>query len=371
MKSLLVLKSALISLIAVVLFMIVAPKTSQCQADVRFVNEFLNIGVGAKAHGMFGSVAATVDDISAAYWNPAGLARIESPAQINAMHASWFGGIANYDYLAFGKRFNDRKNSYGSMTLIRLGVDNIPNTLNLLDDDGTVNFNNVTEFSAADYAFLLSYGQDLGIEGLSIGGSAKVIYRNIGSFGNAFGFGFDLGIQYEIGNLSFGLMGRDITTTVNNWSFSLNEDEIRVFQREGNVVPVSSTEIALPKIVLAAAYKIDNGTRFTYLLETDLRLSSDGTKSGIFSGENIGIDPTAGFEIGYDRKVFFRAGIGNIQNIVNENADAAFEFTPNIGLGVDLGLVNIDYALTNIGSVSGALVSHVFSLKLDLHGDRL
>ncbi len=371
MKSLKVLKSALFSITAVLCAIFLTPTQGQTQADVRFVNEFLNIGVGAKAHGMFGSVSATVDDISAAYWNPAGLARIESPAQINAMHASWFGGIANYDYVAFGKRFNDSNNSYGSVTLIRLGVDNIPNTLNLLDDDGTVNFNNVTEFSAADYAFFLSYGQDLGIEGLSIGGSGKIIYRNIGSFGNAFGFGFDLGLQYKVGNFSFGLMGRDITTTINNWSFSLTEDEIRVFQREGNEVPVSSTEIALPKIVLGAAYKIDNGTRFTYLIEGDFRFSSDGTKSGVFSGENIGIDPTAGIEVGYDRKVFFRAGIGNFQNIINENADAAFEFTPNIGLGIDLGLVNIDYALTNIGSVSGVLVSHVFSLRLDLHGDRL
>lgn len=69
----------------------------------KFVNEFLNIGVGARAHGMFGSVVASVNDGTAAYWNTAGLTDIENPLQINAMHAKWFGGIANYDYVSVAK----------------------------------------------------------------------------------------------------------------------------------------------------------------------------------------------------------------------------------------------------------------------------
>ncbi|MBT8232993.1 MAG: hypothetical protein KJN84_10210, partial [Bacteroidia bacterium] len=72
------------------------------QSDVKFVNEFLNIGVGARAHGMFGSVTATTNDITSAYWNPAGLSQVNEEAQFSAMHASWFGGIANYDYLGYG-----------------------------------------------------------------------------------------------------------------------------------------------------------------------------------------------------------------------------------------------------------------------------
>jgi len=318
------------------LFCLLIGTKATAQADVRFVNEFLNIGVGAEAHGMFGSVAASVDDITAAYWNPAGLAKIEAPAQISAMHASWFGGIANYDYLSAGKRFSEQNNSFATLSLIRMGVDKIPNTFNLIGPDGSVNYDRVEEFSAADYAFLVSYGQDLGIDGLSIGGSAKVIFRSIGGFGSAFGFGFDAGLMYEQGNLKLGLMGRDITTTINNWSFNLSQEEQAVL-----------------------------------LVETDIRLSSDGTKSGVFSGESIGIDPSIGLQIGYDDLAYFRAGIGNFQNIVNEQANSKFEFQPNIGLGIILGNFRIDYALTNIGSVSGSLISHIFSLSLDLHSDRL
>ena len=77
--------------------------SAHTQIDVKFVNEFLNIGVGARAHGMFGSVAASTSDITAAYWNPAALTKVNKPIQASAMHASWFGGIANYDYLGIGK----------------------------------------------------------------------------------------------------------------------------------------------------------------------------------------------------------------------------------------------------------------------------
>ena len=338
------------------------------QADVKFVNEFLNIGVGARAHGMYGSVTATVDDITAGYWNPAGLARIESPVEASAMHASWFGGIANYDYVGVGKKFNDRSNSYGSMSLIRMGVDNIPNTLNLIEPDGSINYDEVLEFSAADYAFLMSYGQDIkGIDGLSIGGSAKIIYRKIGSFGSAFGFGADLGLMYKKGNLSIGIMGRDITTTVNNWSFSLTPEENIIFQQSGNVIPVSSTEVALPKLIVSGAYLFQQRrSPFSYLVEGDLRLSSDGTQSGVFSGKNIGIDPSFGLEVAYNKQVYVRMGIGNFQKTLNEAATSSFEFQPNVGLGLTLGRFSIDYALTNLASVSGSLVSHIFSVKLSL-----
>ena len=343
-------------------------------AQTRFVNEFLNIGVGARAHGMFGSVTASTEDVTAAYWNPAGLSHMDTEVSVAAMHASWFGGIANYDYVGFGKVFNSRNKSYGSASLIRLGVDNIPNTLNLIGTDGSINFDNVLEFSASDYALLLSYAQQVGgrRSGLTVGGTAKIIYRQIGSFGNARGFGFDLGAMYKEDRFQIGIMARDITTTVSTWSFSLTQEEQVVFERTNNDIPISSTEIALPKIIIGAAFKSDDDDRnpFSYLVEGNVRFSTDGTKAGLFSGDAIGIDPSFGVELGYNRQVYFRAGIGNIQRTLNETSsfDRSIEFQPNVGLGVVLGNLKIDYALTNIGSVSGVLVSHIFSLAINFEG---
>ncbi|MEJ7665627.1 MAG: hypothetical protein WKG07_41965 [Hymenobacter sp.] len=48
--------------------------------------------------------------------------------------------------------------------------------------------------------------------------SGKVIYRNVGSFANAYGFGIDAGVQYNHNGWRLGLMARDITTTFTAWS---------------------------------------------------------------------------------------------------------------------------------------------------------
>lgn len=344
------------------------------QGQTKFVNEFLNIGVGAEAHGRFGSVVATVDDVTAGYWNPAGLTQLEAPMQISAMHANWFGGIANYDYISIAKKFKGDKSAVGGLTVIRMGVDNIPNTLNLIGPDGTVNYDRIETFSASDYAVMFSYARNMNAKGnFSVGGNIKIINRTIGSFATAWGFGADLGAQWRGDLFSFGLSARDITTTFNAWSFDLSEEDKQVFQQTDNEIPVSSTEISLPRLIAGVAMHKKLNT-FSYLIEANLNISSNGTKAGVFSGRSFAIDPTFGFELGYADRVFVRGGIGNIQSVINptvtDEIERSLEFQPNIGMGLKLGRLKVDYALTNIGSVSGVLVSHIFSLTLNFNAKK-
>lgn len=333
----------------------------------KFVNEFLNIGVGARAHGMFGSVVANGEDLTSAYWNPAGLIGLENSLEINAMHANWFGGIAGYDYISIGKKFKE-KNAAAAVTLIRMGIDNIPNTLNLIGPDGNVDYNRIETFSTADYAFMISYAKAMDEEGkLSFGGNLKVIHRSIGSFGSAWGFGADIGAKYKVlKNITLGLMAKDITTTFNAWSFNLSEDEKSTFNETGNEIPVSSNEVTLPRLVLGIAYQTNIGSNFSLLAETDLTFSTYGREAALVSKNSLEIDPTLGIEIGYMNKAFLRFGMGNIQRRVNiENFDeSTIEIQPNVGLGLKLGRLTVDYALTNLGDRTDILVSHIFSVGI-------
>ncbi len=340
-------------------------------AQTKFVNEFLNIGVGARAHGMFHAQVATVDDVSAALWNPAGLSRIDAPLQVSAMHAEWFGGVANYDYLGLAKSIDKEKESYGAISIIRMGIDNIPYTLNLIGPDGSVNYDNVSDFSTADYAFFGSYGQKIG-EFIRVGGSAKVIYRSIGRFANAWGFGMDLGANYELPRFTFGLTARDITTTYNSWSFNLTDQEKLVFSQTGNSIPETSSELVLPRVILGAAFhnnKENYLSKYTYTIEMNLNINTDGRASGLIATNRFAIEPVIGGEFGYADLVFVRAGIGNMQRLVNDfNADTrSLSVTPALGLGLKLNRFRIDYALNNIGSSAGTgnLFSHIFSLSID------
>jgi hypothetical protein len=334
----------------------------------KYSNEFLSIGVGARAHGMAGAQTALVNDITAAYWNPAGLAGIEAPFQVAAMHAEWFVGVSQYDYLSFGKSLSREHKSYLAVSLIRLGIDNIPYTINLVNPDGTVNYDNVTEFSAADYALFGSYGRQLRNPAFSVGGSVKVVRRVIGTMGNSWGFGADLGAQYRRGNLMIGLQGRDLTTTFNAWSFNLTEREKEVYSQTGNEIPVSNTEITRPQFILGAAYRSRLGEKTTLTPALDMVFTTDGQRNVLVSSSAVNIDPRLGVEADYNGFVQLRAGVGNLQR-VKDDFDPNREvmtLQPNFGVGLRLGRVQLDYALTDIGNVSQVLYSHIFSVRLDL-----
>ena len=63
----------------------------------KYSTEFLSIGVGAAGLGLSGAQTAVVNDVTSAYWNPAGLSQLNKKYEIGLMHSSYFGGIANYE----------------------------------------------------------------------------------------------------------------------------------------------------------------------------------------------------------------------------------------------------------------------------------
>ncbi|HEU0137552.1 MAG TPA: PorV/PorQ family protein [Flavobacterium sp.] len=323
----------------------------------------MNIGVDAAALGMANAVTASSSDVNSGYWNPAGLIGLEDK-EVALMHASYFANIAQYDYAGFAMPIDDR--SAWGVSLIRFGVDDILNTTQLIDDQGNIDYNRISLFSTADYGVTFSYARKLPVPGFQYGVNAKVIRRVIGEFANSWGFGFDLGLQFEKNDWKFGLMVRDITTTYNVWS--IDEEAYATVQQaiEGqNQELPESTEITLPKAQLGMSKKFEFHNQMTLLAAGTLNMRFEQTND-IVSTEVVSIDPAIGFEAGYIDLVFIRAGVGNFQNIMQIDGTEKVGFQPNIGLGFRYKGIQIDYALTDIGDQSAALYSNIFSVKVDL-----
>lgn len=345
------------------LTLIISCCVSETWAQVRsYSNEFLSLGVGARALGMGNVQTAIADDVTAGFWNPAGLANIES-LQVGAMHAEWFAGIAKYDYLSTALPISGGDRAIG-LSAIRFAVDDIPNTLYLIEPDGSVNYDNISTFSAADYAFLLSYAQPLG--NFRVGGNVKIIHRRVGGFANAWGVGLDLGAQYDVSDrFSLGLTLKDVTTTLNRWSFNFTEEEKQILDLTNNVIPVNSTELTGQRAVLGAAYEVELSEKLGLLAELDLDITFDGKRNVLLKSDFASIDPHFGFEFNYNRTVFLRAGINNIQQFQDDITGEDFtSIQPNVGIGLRIKEVQIDYAFNGLNKVSDGVYSHVFSLIL-------
>lgn len=335
---------------------------ASAQTVRKYSNEFMNIGVDAAALGMANAVTAITSDVNAGYWNPAGLVKLEDK-QLSLMHASYFANIATYNYAGFAMPLDDR--SAVGFSAIRFGVDDILNTTQLIDQQGNIDYNRISLFSTADYGFTFSYARKLPLDGLNYGVNAKVIRRVIGKFASSWGFGLDVGVQFEKKDWRFGIMARDITTTYNIWT--IDEDEFATIQGavEGqNQEEPESTEITIPKLQIGAGRLFEFRGDYSLLASMNLNVRFAETNDIISTG-GFSIDPALGFEFGFIEMVFLRAGVGNFQNVLQLDGSESINFQPNMGVGFKYKGIQVDYALTDIGDQSVALYSNVFSVKVD------
>lgn len=344
---------------------ILAVAGSSAQTDApKYSNEFLAIGVGARALGMGSAYTSVVNDVTSGYWNPAGILGVQGDLQVGVMHSEYFAGIAKYDYIGLAKPIDS--NSTIGFTFVRFGIDNIPNTIELIDPSGNIDYDRITSFSTADHAFIVTYARKLAVPGLRLGGNAKVIYRRVGQFGQAWGFGLDGGLQYDRDRWRFSAVARDVTGTFNAWSYTLDQRTIDVFQQTNNEIPENSVEVTLPRLMLGVARQFDIGEKFDLIAAVDLESTFDGRRNTVLRTDAWSADPRVGLELGYAGIIYVRTGLSNFQYVTDLSDSRQLSLQPNIGLGLKIKSVALDYALTDIGDNSVALYSNVFSLKFDL-----
>jgi hypothetical protein len=76
-------------------------------------------------------------------------------------------------------------------------VDDIPNTIELVDAEGNVDYDRITTFSRPTM-LPAELRTQAGRAGPACGGNAKIIYRRVGDFAKAWGFGLDAAAQYDM-----------------------------------------------------------------------------------------------------------------------------------------------------------------------------
>jgi len=145
---------------------------------------FLKIGIGSRAISLGGAFVAESSDLSALYWNPAGLARLNSGA-VSLTHTEYLADI-DYNYAAVGIPLGAAGTVAASIILLDSGDMEVRTVAR---PEGTGEF-----FKAQDFALQLSYARAL-TTNFSIGTTVKYISESIWH-SKASGFAFDVGVLF-------------------------------------------------------------------------------------------------------------------------------------------------------------------------------
>jgi hypothetical protein len=336
------------------------------QRIAKYGADFLAGGVGARALGMGGASVAVAEGANAGYWNPAGLMGVAFP-EISYMHAERFSGIVSFDYGGVAWPLSDR--STLGVSFYRSGVNDIKNTLDAWDAERDAPRPNpedhITSFSAADYAFFIGYGRSVSDQ-LRFGVTGKIIRRTIGEFADAWGYSFDVAVQFRTGAWRLGANLQDVTTMLQSWS--VNDEALsNIRDVFGDELPQGGTELVLPVLRLGSGYEIEYSSG-RLLFAADVDVAFDGQQAQAMNIGDASFHPRLGAEYSYGDVVAVRAGISRLQHTRTDGWDV----TPSVGAGFRLRYVRVDYGFGDFaGLVSELGYSHRISLRLTIERESL
>lgn len=342
--SILLRRSFLLSFLAVLL--VFSGELRAQGSGNKYAGEFLAIGVGGRPLGMGGAYVSLVNDVTAGYWNPGALAFVNYP-QMSLMHDERFGNLVNYDYGAVAIPFGTSA-SIG-LSIIRLGVDNVPNTQNalvkglnntgyFLEPGDRLDYSKITFFNAADWAFFLTYAKHQS-EKLSYGVNLKVISRSL-DYGSAWGIGFDIGAVYSpMTNFRIGANLQDISTTLLAWN-------------------TGTKELITPTAKLGGSYDIEifKTGRITPAIDFDVRFENRQFASMAHVGP-VSMDAHAGLEYGFKDLFAVRLGYNDVKQVT-------------VGAGIKLPKLNIDYSFAKFDGNDQLGNTHRISVMFTLEDEK-
>ncbi len=319
MKKLLVLYISLISLWA---FM---PLAIAGQTKVgSTAAPFLNIAVGSRAISMGAAFVATANDVSALYYNPAGISRMQSNGAYFE-HSKWFADIS---YNWAGAVLN--LNNYGSVGL----------SVNYLDY-GEMEVTTFTEpdgtgemFTPYDLCFAVSYAYNL-TDGFSVGGSVKYINQKI-YHSTASAAAIDLGVLF----LS-DVYGLKIGASISNFGTDMKLDGKDLYiqydvssESKGNndeiLAKLNTDSYPLPLLFrVGIAMDVLNTDMHKFTFGVDALHPNDNSES-----INVGAEYTF-YNLLSLRGGYKNLFLENTEEGLTLGVGVSYEFSPGLGLSFD------------------------------------
>ena len=314
------------------------PSTARAQFDRSTAKvgttsgQFLKIGVGARAIGMGGAGTAVMGDLSSLYWNPAGLARLESTGEFIFNHANWLADIS-HDFAGAAVALGDFGTLGLSLTALSVPED-LVRTVQYPEGDGR-------RWDANSLAIGISYARSL-TDRFSIGFNAKFIREAIWSE-SAQGFAFDVGVLYisEIPGLTLGASMVNFGTPMrmDGRDLYFNNDPNGDVGSGPNNIPSEyrTTDFDLPlSFRLGLAWEVKPVDDFSVIVALDAAHPNDNTEY-----------VNTGLEVSFMKIAFARVGY---KSLFLRDSEQGLTW----GVGFHYGITNvarikIDYAFADYG----------------------
>jgi hypothetical protein len=292
--------------------------------------EFLTIPVGAKAIGMGGAFVASADDITAAFYNPGGLSRINEN-QFLVNYSEWLVG-SKHSWIGLGIKATDDDYVAISVDNLDYGEEEVT-TVDSPEGTGEM-------WNASDLACNLSYCRNL-TDRFSIGATVKYIQQKIWNE-SATSFAADIGLLYrtQLEGLNIGMsisnFGKDMKLEGKDLLRPIDVDESYNYNNSSITSNLSTDSWELPLIFsVGFAWKLN--------LTHELFLTA-ATDAVIPSNENTYLN--VGGELEWNNIFFARIGKNSL---FKEHAQEGL--TAGMGIKYEIsGLkLSVEYAYLDFG----------------------
>ena len=290
--------------------------------------QFLKIGVGGRATAMGDAFIAIANDVSALYWNPAGLTQF-SENQVMFAHNQWVVDI-NHDFIG-GVYHLDDENTFG-VSLTSLSMDEMKVTTEYAP------FGTGEYFGFSDLAIALSYSKKM-TDQFSFGGTVRYVEESLDKL-KMLGIMIDLGTYYWTG-----LGSTRFAVTVTNFGNDLAPDgEVVLVGNRTN----SEWQSFSPPTMFRIGFALEPYENDEHRVTTSIQLNHPNDNS-----ENVSL----GVEYVWNKMFFARGGY----KINVDEQD--FSFGAGVNIPVSIANVSVDYAYANFTRLGSA---HRFSITLGL-----